>query len=411
VARIPSQGSPTLPPRFDEEYARALRGLRSALEVLVRSAGGDPAKPQELARRFGLNKNLAWKASRLVGAEEPAAALRFLPGVSGMAILRQRLEVAGEVPLADFDRAWTRFNAMLARHAGDRTTLEMMVTGSVGEGPDPTALIQARRQAFLGNAAVFGVQTRVQHVVFAVAPSPEDPSRADLMLVMGLVDFRRTRPEARWLLSTLQNFYAEDGTRALPDYRFLEPPGEDTHGVPLLREFCSQPLPQVEIRQLEKELRYELPGGIIGNQSRQSAYFGLLNRPAGPARSSAEGGRCELATNLLTPAEILQFDLLVDERLGWTKAPEAGLYGRMDGRPPYGHEERIGRSLSLIERPVDLGLGLEGLTSAHVARCRELIADVMVRAEMDVNRCRTWRLTLPFPPTPATCILGIELPR
>jgi hypothetical protein len=411
VARIPNQGSPTLPPRFDEEYAHALRGLRSALEIVVRAAGGDPAKPQELARQFGLNKNLAWKASRLVGAEEPAAALRFLPGASGMAILRQRLEIAGEASLTEFDRALSRFNAMLARHAGDRMTLEMMVTGSASETLDPTALIQARRQAFLGNAAVFGVQTRVQHVVFAVAPSAVDPARADLMLAMGLVDFRRTRPDARWLLSTLQNFHAEDGTRALPDYRFLEEPGADTNGVPLLREFCSQPPPLVEIRELEKELRYELPGGVIGNQSRQTAYFGLLNRPAGPSRSSAQGGRCELATNLLTPAEILQFDLLVDERLGWSNPPEAGLYGRMDGRPPYGQEERDGRSLPLVERPVNLGVGFDGLTSAHVARCRELIADVMMRAQMDANRCRAWRLTLPFPPTPATCILSIELPR
>lgn len=410
MPRSPRPLPPPVPARFDEEYARALRGLRSALDGLLRAAGGDPARPQELARRFGLNKNLAWKASRLVGADEPSAALRFIPGASGMAILRQRLKGAGEPALEAFDRARSRFNAMLARHAGDRATLEMMVSGAAGEGPDPMALLQSRRQAFLGNAAVFGVQARVQHVVYALAPSRASAGQADLALAMGLVDFRRTRSDARWLLSTLQRFQAEDGSRGLPNYAFLEEPGEDTGGVPLLREFCSIPLPKVEVRQLDKELRYELPGGAIGNQSRQTCYFGVVNRAAGPSTALEPGARCELATNLLTPAEVLQFDLLIDERLGWEAAPAASLFGRMDGRPPYGADERVGRGLCLAERPVDLGLGLEGLTSTHVARCRELIGDVLQRAGMESRHCRTWRLTLQFPPAPATLILGIDLP-
>jgi hypothetical protein len=411
MPRSPQPLSSAVPARFDEEYARALRGLRSALDALLRAAGGDPARPQDLSRRFGLNKNLAWKASRLVGSEEPSAALRFIPGASGMSILRQRLEAAGETALHDFDRALARFDAMLARHAGDRATLEMMVSGAAGEGPDPVALLQSRRQAFLGNAAVFGVQTRVQHVVYALGPSRSAPGHADLVLAMGLVDFRRTRSDARWLLSTLQSFQAEDGSLALPNYAFLEEPGTDTGGVPLLREFCSMPLPKVEVRRYEKELRYELPGGAIGNQSRQTCYFGVMNRAAGPSTSSEPGAQCELATNLLTPAEILQFDLLIDERLAWPAAPTAGLYGRMDGRPPYGAEERVGRNLCLTERPLDLGLGLEGLTSSHVARCRELIGDVLQRSGMESQHCRTWRLTLAYPPSPATFILSVELPR
>ena len=81
--------------RFDQDLDNAFQRIRGTLTELLSSVNADATRPQDLARRFGVNKNLAWKVARIVSVTEPHAAIPHMPGASGMETLLGAMESAG----------------------------------------------------------------------------------------------------------------------------------------------------------------------------------------------------------------------------------------------------------------------------------------------------------------------------
>src|SRR5262245_1161077 len=105
----------------------SLQSVRQALIELYDSIGADPGSPQETARRFGLNRNLTWRISRVIGSQDPFAALNHLPSSQGTDLLIQAFRKAGAPRDATdhLERAIRQFNEVVERHAGDRDQLEL----------------------------------------------------------------------------------------------------------------------------------------------------------------------------------------------------------------------------------------------------------------------------------------------
>ncbi len=396
---------------FAPSYARAVQDLRGALEVALRAAGVDPARPQEVARTLGLDKTLAWKAARLVGSADAAAALRFVPGSAGLGKWQGALaRRAGGDAITGLSSAVEAFEAMVRQHAGNRATLERLVQGLAHERLEPQTLEQARRSAFQGSSAIWGVQARVQLSISVLAPNDEDPDWVDVAQIGGLLDFCRMRPDVRWLLFSSQSYSLEDGRVRHRDGEPLEPPPGGPEAAPLLADFCSDPLPEVKLVRTPKEERYELPGGPIGNSGLLSCTYAHVARRVGPRHGEDDDAWGEVGAHLLTPAEHLQADVLIHRDLGWIGPPKAQLLSRMDGQAPLGAAQREGRHLPFGERLVDLGRGLAGLSSAEVPRSMELVRHALTRLGWDPEAFRAWRLTMPFPPVPSLVVLASRLP-
>src|SRR5215471_507782 len=78
-----------------EETRQALQGVRGGLIELYGAVGADPTAPQDVARRYGLNRNLTWKLSRVINASGPFASLNHLPGYQGLELAIGAFESAG----------------------------------------------------------------------------------------------------------------------------------------------------------------------------------------------------------------------------------------------------------------------------------------------------------------------------
>ena len=409
---VPQAPTPPHAGAFADDFGVAVQALRQALDRLLRSLDADPSRPQDLSRRFGLNKNLTWKLSRLIASSDPAAALRFVPGNSGLKIVRETLGgMAAAERDAELATAIERFDAMVTRHAGDRSSLEMLVQGLAHERLEPETLEAARRLAFQGNSAIWGVQARVQLSATVLYPSATKPGWVDTLDIGGLLDFRRIRPEVRWQLFGRQSYDLEEGTsRPSESYPIVPPPG-GPEGAPLLPSFCSTPLPHVEVEPSPDQIRYVLPGGPIGNTAQLTCMYATSTREIGPATVDADDGWSEIGTNLITPVEQLQLDVLVHEDLELPPFPEVRLLGRMDGHSPFAEHERAGRTLPFGERVVDLGRGLTGLASAQVPGCTEIVAYALEQIGWSSDKLRGWRFAMPFPPIPAIAAIALPLPR
>lgn len=397
-------------PGFADEFAGRVHALREALANALAELQADPARPQQLARRFQVNKNLAWKLSRLIREPDAATALRFIPGASGMRIALAALGAEAPGTILNCERAFAEFEAMQAHHAGDRATLEMLIAGSAYDRIEPEAFEQARRQAFLGNASIWGVQARSQFATYVLGPNAAGDGWVDVVVAAGMIDFRRTRPDARWVLGTRQAFDAIGDSIEKRKGLALEPPPHGPGGVPLLADFCSSPLPNVEAVRAGNELRYELPGGSVGNSSLTTVAFAEIESRVGMRYQSNPGEQAELVLNLLTPAEHAQFDLLIHRDLGWEAPPKLALFGRLQGGHYFTPSSEQDCTIPIQEQLENLGQGRQSFESERVPDSGRLAEYVVRAGGWNPEEFTVWRVSMAHPPIPSAIALSLDLP-
>lgn len=184
---------------FPEHYRSAVLRVQAALTRILLSVGADPTKPQQLARRFGLNKNLAWMVSKMINTPDVYSVAPHIPGAARIDSLLSAMKRVGAAAegLEELRSAVAAFDLMVTQHAGDRATLELMISELSSENVKGEQLLQSRKQAFCGLSGILGAQMRLRLMCYVLAPSAADPDLVDLVEVSGLFDFRRLRTDAR----------------------------------------------------------------------------------------------------------------------------------------------------------------------------------------------------------------------
>jgi hypothetical protein len=399
-------------PAFDEHLRGAVQALRAAFIELLAAVGADASRPQDLARRFKINKNLTWKISKIVNGSDLYAAVPHLPGSAGLQIFFRALE-RSDAPadlLAAGRRAAEEIERVVTVHTGDRTTLEIMVGDMLPAPAQSEQHVQNRKLAFQGNSGTWGVRARVQLSLNFLAPNADDPDQCDLVQVGGLVGFRRLRRDARWLLFRRERWTDDAPQVAEDQWEPLDPGHVDHDGVPLIREFCSAPLPDIDTIPATGEDQYELPPGPVGNAAALTCVFGSVLRAVGPAWGDEPEEYSEVGCNLITPAEHLVLDLLVHRDFEWAMDPQPVIYSRMDGGAIHATARRGRNLLTVPERVHDLEWGTAGLATPLMPRYTKIVQYAFDRLGWNPDDFRAFRLTMPYPPIPTAVLLQSELP-
>lgn len=405
---MPTAHRPPTRGHFREDFGQAVHQLRGALTEALAGCRLDPRRPQELARECGLDKNLAWKTSRLVQADDPYDAAAFVPGSAGLRILVRALrgreapdELLGRVQeaIADFER-------MVAVHAGDRGALGRIVGATRERAVGDGSLEPLRRMAFQGNSVIFGAQARAAFTLRVVAPSAVDGDRADIATVRGLRDFRRLRPTASWPVLSLRTL--SEGVRVGGAWEPIEPPTDGAR-APLLPDHCSSPLP--ELRRLVEGDRttYELAEGPVGNTAALDVAVGGIDRAHVPVRGADDQAVGEHYCRSDTPVEWLQFDLLVHRDLPFSSPPEFCLHGGTPGEEVFPLSRQVRCHLPAESGVRELGSTSAGLANPHLPDHAELTTRVCERVGFPLADFRAFRVVQSYPPIPVTLVLHHRL--
>lgn len=387
--------------QLETDCRQSLQDLRGALIELYASVGADPASPQQAARRFEINKNLTWKVSRIVAAEDALVAIQHIPGPAGIDILLNSFVGAGapDQAVLAVRSALRAFDEVVVRHAGDRAELDLILDsmGLSGE----LGLAASREAAFRGNSGIWGVQARVRTTLGVVTPSRTDPNIVDVSLAGGLVGIRRLRPNVRWRLFRFQAYTADGSPLARPGVEPIDR-GEtaDSH---LFREFCSPNMPAIESARNAGFRDYFLPSGPVGNTGAFDCFFGEIYR-GHPRYASPTDAHGEFSSSVSLPTETLVFDLLVHREIR-VPAPEVLVYARPDGGPDSPRDRDLQTSLPIQERCVELAGRPPAMAIPTVARYGELAHVVATRLGATLADFRGHRLTLKHPPMNSTVVL------
>jgi len=396
------------PPPFEEELTSSFQELRKALGSIVVAGGLRPNEPQDMARRWGISRNLTWKLSKVLCAQDMLEAMHHLPGDEGIGIMIRAAEKRGtDRPLVDDVRAaLTAFNRVIEVHSGDRATLELMLNGWGPRGSSER-LEQSRKLAYRGNCGVWGAQARVRCQTSVVMPNLEKPDLLDVALVGGIVDFRRLRANIRWPLFR-PRLYHDNYTPMVhgPGEIALDPAYADTAGPKLIAEFCSANMPPIKLVEEPSGPVYELSEGPVGNSGTFTCFFGTV-MPAVATRYASPGDEHgELSTQMLLPAEWLLFDLLMHRDL-----EVAGLETFTVGRLGNANFDAGSMRLPMDEQHQELSGQPPVLSSDLVDRYENLVDYTLKRLDRPRREFRAYRLLVRYPLMHSNVIVRFPLPQ
>lgn len=399
--------SPSSPPRdFTADFEASVQGLSGALTEALAAVGADPSAPQAMSRRYGINRNLAWKLSKIVHARDAYAAVRHLPGTAGVGILLEALARAGaeEPEIAGLRDAFTAFEDMVTVHAGDRATLDLMLSSRVGD--DDPGVEASRKLAFQGNSAIWGIHAKLRFGTQIVALNPEDPKLIDVASFGGYRGFRRLRADAEWPL-VFKVAIKSDGSTNPAVWEPLDPSAGD--GPPLLNAFCSPELPELRPVDVPHGTSYQLPPGGVGNTAAFNCTFGWLTRACNPIYRTDGNDRGAHSYPLNAPAELAQFDLLLHRDLPVTGKPELAIYSRLEEGMGIPTPQSPKYHLTVRERLQDLG-DPAVVATPHLPKYSRMMQAVAERAGWNLDEFRGYRFTLRYPPIPTVPTLWYPLP-
>lgn len=406
-----SQTSPDLPP-FQVHLLEVFQRLRAAFTQALGAIGADPRRARELARLLGISRSLAWRVGRIATAVEPSDAVPHVPGRAAFEVFVKALTAADVPPsmVLAVRQAMSAYDKMAAVHSGDRSSLEQLAAGMTGKGGAAEHLEQGRRQAFLGMGSTWGVQAETQFRTCIRAPSNDrSEPRTDLAVLEGMIGLRRVRADARWTLFRHRSRMDDGSLMTAATDEAIDPQGLD-NGLPLIRAHCSPSMPPLERIASGPETSFVLPAGPVGKTAAFHCVFGEIRRAIFPSVRSAENTEERLGCLMITPAERVQFDLIVSKELPWSHNPEVGLFSMLNGRGPTLVGPGGTNRLPLLEEVHELGWGTATMASPHVPGYVDLLQMAFERGGWDPEDFRGLRFTMRYPPIPTAVVFTSPLP-
>lgn len=405
--------APLVAQDFAPHCSSCVKALQASVRHLYGAVGADVARPQEVARRFRLNKNLTWKFAKLLQTEDPLEAVPAIPGAEGIGILLAAMEREGaqatvtEPVRRDFDA----FDAMMRAHAGDRATLDLLIDG-MAQGAK--ALEVSRKLAFRGNSGVWGLQARVRSMLQVLAPTVGRPDRLDDVLVGGLHDIRRLRPVQGWPIFRFGHYgLGAEGQSRPRDFMPIEPPSSPDEPALIMRSFCSPPGAEVRSVRTDRDIRHELVDGPIGQRGAVTFVFGSIERGvfgryAPPGAAAPEYG--EMVAFVTMPTELVQMDVLVHRSMLAEFTPELAVYGRPFGTFDSDPSVRENYRLPITETIERIDPARQSLDSEALPDRTDLVDLVVRRAGWALGEFMAFRATVAYPPMPSSVLLRYRLP-
>lgn len=367
---------------FEAEAQRVLGRLRQATAGVLGAVGNGADRAADLRRCLDLDAALAWQVHTIACSDDPLRAGRIVPKAGAMERFLQsaRARGAAEALVREAEEAYADYQRLIGEHAGDRETLDAMLSAL---RPEESSLKRLRRAAYKANAAVWGVTVRCQMncVIFRQRPTGEH----DCLSVRGRLGVRRLREGA--VLGVYASGRTWGGSMCPPEGA----PGVSLDTCGLIEWACSSPVPAIErIAAPDGSMREFLRLEGLGRSSEVSVVWRnlALDFPGGTTKPPHG---CSVPFQ--EPAEMAVMDLLVPR--GWTDPSTARAWATAAGSPfnPGSPGPELGGGLPLECEIEHLGTRLDRLYTRHAPGWAEIIGRELAQLGwppdgFDIFRCQ-----------------------
>lgn len=386
---------------FDEQLRNVVLPVRAAVTQVLQHVGGHSPHVRDVCGALGVYVRLGWQLAKVSCEAEPRVVARHIPAPGG---IRSFLAAASKrgVPAAlirAVEDSTRRFEAFVERHADNREFLDLMLSTD-GEAANETAIIAARRSAFVSSAALFGVHARALLNGAIIHPAEPQGSTADVLRYRGWIGLRRNRSSATWIIGATRAVRGPgESSEAHPPDAIIEgeslDPARDEAGfLNLLRPFSAGPTPVIERRrQADGRILDRLVEGEVGNVNAMTFFSAELMRQCLPIRAP-EPERAEFVTRITTPMEALIFDILIHESL--LSPPPAWKAQLLTAFEPLS-VQGAAIEMPLLERVESRGVGLDALAAPEIPLYASVIETITSAVKWSASEFSVHRFRMKFP--------------
>lgn len=389
--------------------------LRSSFGAILSALPEQPQRPHEIQKGLGIDAKLGWKIAKLIQEQDIFLSAQHLPGDRRLETLF-KAAAKKQVPDQLIDRAReavAEFDDLVQIHAGDRASLEMMLLGCSTRA-DHDAVLAHRKAAFQANSFIWGVQARAQFGIYLMRPSAAS-AWGDLAAVRGFMGLRRMRPNVPWIITRLRTTDEEDQDLAGIERRELDPAPPRPDGspaAPLIREFCSQPLPEINrVVHSSGFIEEVLSPAEVGNTAAIDCVTGDDAIGIVP-RYQMEGETVWGGLRMLrTPVETLILDQLVHEDLFGPIEPRMILFSDLNlsrgfPAPPLSESDELPTG----EVVQYLGKDPTAVYTPDIPRYAELVQFMCQKTNCDPAKLDVYRVRIDYPVIPSSIGMEHDLP-
>ena len=394
--------------RLEKQAPRVLDSIRQRFGEIIKALPGPPERAVEVAETLGLDRSLGWKIWKVARGNDVYPSPKHIPGAAGIELFLNAAVTKGvsDDLIVAARSAFEGFEQLIRDHAGDRATLDSMLSRFTTEGHERHE-IAVRRDGFRAASHAFGVQARTLFGAQAVFPGGTGRG-SDRGVIHGNFGLHRMRAGTSWVLRR-SGFFVKEGPVAARGFHRLpleETAGESEapgHAHPI-RAFCSQPLPEVRWVEAPGEFQeYVLAPGPVG----KSGAIDWVCAEHVTQLPTLEDPRDAATIMVHTPCERLCFDLFLHRQISDGELPElrvdAALFG---GVRMTDERDRI----PVVETVIDMGTADRAPAAPEVPRHREMIQFVFDRLGLDLREFRAYRVRTKYPPIPIAIMLWWNKP-
>jgi hypothetical protein len=393
---------------FVVEADRLMTRIRDLFGAVIQSTCGSVAGAHEVADRLAIHRKLGWQVWKVAYGDEPFLAARYMPsrkGIETWLTAAERLDVPAEL-VAGVREVSEAFERLTRTHATDREMLEMMFD-SCGSHQDEQTDIRWRKQAFAGNSYIHGVHAKALVSAAFMHPSDgPDDGYFDLARLHGLVQLVRTRPEVRWpIAQTVLQIRDESQTFRRTHLDRDVDVGEST--VPLLPQFCSDPLPQVTRQAGQAGLVEDvLEPGPVGQRGALTVMTGEIWRRAGRRYRVTTNGKALFGIGVRTPIELLQMDQYVHRALFGDVERRLKVFSELISPVARDEHDRV----VVPEQVQALGRGLRRIHASEITRYSDMVRYVFERTGWNPDDFDVFRVRMQYAPIAVSVMMENDLP-
>lgn len=294
-------------PEISAQFSSVGNRLGQSFRQLLSAIPGLPERPLQLARTLGVKKDLSSRLLNAIGKRDPIAIIHFIPGPEALrkVIVAARKNAVPEPVIADADQAVEDFDHLIRSIAGDRDSLESIISAWLPNAREKVELL-CKQSVFRGMRGIKGCAADLSVYTALYHPS-RDGQHLDAVWIKGLFGLRRTRPGAVIQIDSRQ-VGPDAGARCLSlNGTPIERP-EDA----LLPEYTTATPAVLWMRREGATTQYLLEDGAVGHGAAVDVLLAerqhsCLDRFNDPTNRRKRGGFAEVNV----PVRELVFDTLI----------------------------------------------------------------------------------------------------
>lgn len=405
------RGRDSVPTQFaseslDVRLKHGAKSLRDALRDVVADVPARKTRPQEFARTLKIHRNVTGRLLKALEHSDPLAALCEMPRAEGLrTILKAATSFVGKETIERASRAVVDIEHLLDDEIGGWEVLHSVASEWL---PDARKRFEMthKQAVYKGMANLRGCCADTEFCAFIGYPDNAG-DRVDAALIAGTMGLRRLRPSAEICFTSIG--VSADGPQPIS----IEGVSLDNAGdkYPLLKQFCSFPLPKFAVVRSEDRAHYMLKGNNVGPGSAVDLATACTVKGRHPRYQSDPPRRVAAFGDPTVPCKSLILDMLLHEDVWPDATPELIMYNttRYEVANPNCPAGDVYR-LNVTEMIEFLGTGVARFRVAEVGQYVEMIRHVCGKLGWDAERLRGYRCHIRYPIVGASACIVFDPP-